>query len=240
MKAMLLAAGLGTRMQPLSLTKPKALIAVGGLTLLERNILYLKSFGIKEVVVNVHHFAEQIIAFLGERQESLGVVVQISDESDAVLETGGGLLRARPFLEDAGTFVLMNVDILTDLDLGKMIAAHRFKTDALATLAVSQRVSSRRLLFDTDNRLRAWQHIQTGETKGHFSPALTAFAFSGIHVLSTEIFKHLRQKGKFSIIDAYMDLAEAHAIYAHLQADVSVLDVGKPEAIPVAERWLGL
>lgn len=240
MKAMLLAAGLGTRMQPLTLSKPKALVEVGGLTLLERNILYIKSFGVTEVVVNVHHFAEQIISFLGEHQERLGVMVQISDERDTILETGGGLLRARPFLEDAGIFVLMNVDILTDLDLGKLLAAHQSQAGTLATLAVSERTSSRRLLFDSDGRLRAWQNSQTGETKGQFSETLRPFAFSGIHVLSAEIFKHIRQRGKFSIIDAYLDLAATHPIYGHLQAGVSVLDVGRPAAIEQAERWLGL
>ncbi|HXB91343.1 MAG TPA: sugar phosphate nucleotidyltransferase, partial [Puia sp.] len=161
-KAMILSAGLGTRFKPWTDLHPKALAPINGKSLLQRNIEYLQRYGISEIVVNVHHFAQQIIDAL-TLHGGWGCRYTISDETDEVLETGGGLQKARPFLEDA-PFVLMNVDILTDLDLSTLIRDH-FVHHPLATLAVTNRTTSRYFLFDEDEELRGWRNIQTGQEK---------------------------------------------------------------------------
>ncbi|MFN0200017.1 MAG: NDP-sugar synthase [Bacteroidia bacterium] len=239
MKAMLLAAGFGTRMQPITLSRPKALVEVGKMTLLERNIRYLKAFGVDELVINVHHFAEQIIDFLKEH-DNFGITIHISDETDAVLETGGGLKRAAPYLQGNAPFILMNVDILTDLDLAKMRNFHA-EHNALATLAVTNRTSSRALLFDENFELKGWQNDNTGEkiltTEQNIS--LQKFAFSGVHILSPAIFEVIAQEGKFSIITTYLALAKQYAIYGFEHSESKLLDVGKPEAIEKAIHLFG-
>src|ERR1700761_7057651 len=161
-RAMILAAGLGTRFKPWTDQHPKALAPVNGKSLLQRNIEYLQQYGIREVVVNVHHFADQIIGAL-RTANGWGSKIMISDESEAVLETGGGLKKARPWLEDA-PFVLMNVDILTDMDLGAMISNH-FRHRPLATLAVTNRNTSRYFLFNEQNELCGWRNVQTGQER---------------------------------------------------------------------------
>lgn len=234
MKAMLLSAGLGTRLKPFTLEHPKALFPVNGIPLLQRNIEYLAGYGITEIVVNVHHFAEQIIDFVNKR--NFGVKITISDERDAILETGGGLLKAREYLEDAGLFVLMNVDILTDLELDRVIDFHQAKEN-LVSLAVSRRKSSRMFLLDEAMRLCGWRNKQNGEEKIMLQKEpLQEFAFSGIHILNSDIFKSIRQQGKFSIIDTYLDLAGDFFIEGYDHTGISVLDVGKPEAKEIAEK----
>lgn len=233
---MILAAGFGTRMQPLTLTRPKALIEVNGISLLERNIAYLLHFGVTEIVVNVHHFAHQIVDFLSAKKFQ-NVTIHISDESDAVLETGGGLKRAARFLDGKESFILMNVDILTNLSLGKMINFHQSHQEVLATLAVTDRYSSRALLFDETRQLMGWKNDKTGEKilNTDKEERLVSKAFSGVHVISPRIFDYIEEEGKFSIIDVYLRLARQHVIYGYEHSGDVLLDVGKPESIPFAE-----
>ncbi len=186
MKAMILAAGLGTRFKPWTDKHPKALAIVNGKSLLERNILYLQSYRIRDVIVNVHHFAEQIIDAVRDN-DGWGSRITISDETGQVLETGGGLKKAADYF-DYGSFVLMNVDILTDLDLEAMVFYHEEKKP-LATLAITNRTTSRYFLFDKNNRLSGWRNTKTGEEKISLpGTLLDEKAFSGIHLISPEIF----------------------------------------------------
>lgn len=235
---MILAAGFGTRMQPITLTRPKALVEIGGITLLERNIRYLMSFGISKIVINVHHFAEQIIDFV-EKKDHFGIEILISDERDAILETGGGLLRAKPFLQETEGFVLMNVDILTNLSLTQIIDYHNTKPHALASLAVSKRTSSRQLLFDENMQLAGWKSDKERILVQKDNPNLSEFAFSGIHIISPAIFDYIEMQGKFSIIAAYLEMAKTQALYGYNHTGDLLLDVGKSEAIAQAIAWFG-
>jgi len=237
MKAFLLAAGFGTRLKPFTNEHPKALADVNGKSLLERNILYLQRWGVEEVVVNVHHFAEQIIQTLQEHK-GFGSRVLISDESDAVLETGGGLKRAAPLLQDSEPFLMMNVDVLCDFDVHRMLQAHQ-QTHALATLAVQKRPSSRALLFDRGGQLSGWTNFKTGErriVRPVVQEQLTAFAFSGIQMLSQSFLTKMRREGKFSIIESYLDLCPAETISAWEHTGDAWLDVGRPESLEQARR----
>jgi N-acetyl-alpha-D-muramate 1-phosphate uridylyltransferase len=234
-RAMILAAGLGTRFKPWTDRHPKALALVNGKSLLHRNIEYLQRFGIREVVVNVHHFAGQIIEAL-EVNQGWGSRIIISDESAEVLETGGGLKKARPLLQDA-PFVLMNVDILTDMDLGAMIDDH-FTHLPLATLAVTDRTTSRYFLFNEENELCGWRNTQNGQER-MARPAVADLrqkAFSGIHVIDPAIFGLIGREGKFSIVDVYLDLAAKRSIRGFDHSRSKLIDVGKPAAAEEAAR----
>jgi len=234
MKAMILAAGLGTRFKPWTDHHPKALAKVNGVTLLERNMLYLRSFGIREILVNVHHFADQIRDAI-IANDGWGNNISISDETDQVLETGGGLKKAQAFFNQ-GSFILMNVDILTDMDLGKMISIHE-ETKPLATLAVTRRKSSRYFLFDRNNRLSGWRNTKTGEEKIALpQTGLEEKAFSGIHLISPEIFPLMHQQGKFSIVDVYLDLAAEKTILGFDHTGSRLVDVGRTESVIAAEK----
>jgi len=234
MKAMILAAGLGTRLKPFTDRHPKALAVVNGKTLLQRNIEYLRLYGVNELIVNVHHFADQIIQHIEEHQQ-FGIHIHISDERDAVLETGGGLKKASWFFNDGQSFLLMNVDILTRLNLTELLDFHH-QRQALATLAVSKRESSRCFLFNEEDLLCGWRNRQTGEERiSRQQPNLYEKSFSGIHILSPKLFPYLQQEGKFSIVDTYLEVAKSHAIYGFDHTGVDVLDVGKPESIVKAE-----
>ncbi|MEI8279332.1 MAG: nucleotidyltransferase family protein [Bacteroidota bacterium] len=233
MKAMLFAAGLGTRLKPFTDHHPKALAEVNGKTLLEHNLRYLQRFGITEVVVNVHHFADQIEAVLYENSD-FGSTVAISDERDAVLETGGGLQKASWFFEGDEPFVVMNVDVLSNLDLDRMIEAH-VASEAMGTLAVMKRDSGRQLLFDEHMLLCAWANNNTGELKiSREVLSMFPFAFSGIQVLSPALFKDMPFTGKFSMIDVYLHLAKSHPIKGYDHTGNVFIDVGKPESLEQA------
>lgn len=236
MKAMILAAGLGTRLKPFTDSQPKALAIVNGQTILQRNIQYLASFGIKEVIINVHHFADQIIDAVKENN-GFGSNVTFSDETNEVLETGGGIKKAGWFFEkEKASFVVMNVDVLTDMNLNQMILQHE-KTNALATLAVTSRETSRYFLFDEKNHLCGWENTKTGEKKiSRKSKNYFQKAFSGIHVISPNIFPLIKMEGKFSMVDVYLELAKSHVIAAFDHSDSKFIDVGKPESILKAER----
>jgi NDP-sugar pyrophosphorylase family protein len=233
-RAMILAAGLGTRFKPWTDHHPKALAMVNGKSLLQRNIEYLRSYGIRDIVVNVHHFAEQIEEALAVNR-GWGSHYIISDETAAVLETGGGLRKAASFLENA-PFVLMNVDILTDMDLSGMIADH-FLNGPLATLAVTDRTTSRYFLFDARDELCGWRNVKTGQERMTRPVAVSVQkAFSGIHVIDPSIFSLMTMEGKFSMVDLYLDLAAAHSIRGFDHSHSRLIDVGKPESAKQAER----
>jgi len=234
MKAMILAAGLGTRFKPWTDSHPKALAQVNGRSLLERNIRYLQQYGIYDVMLNVHHFADQVLNAVHSNR-GWGSRVSISDESGELLETGGGLKKAAPYF-DQGPFVLMNVDILTDLDLHRMIRFHG-ENKPLATLAITQRKSSRYFLFDDRGRLCGWRNERTGE-EIIASPdrELHEKAFSGIHIISPEIFSLIRRQGKFSIVDVYLELAAVQLIFGFDHSGSRLVDVGRPESVAEAEN----
>lgn len=235
MKAMIFAAGLGTRLKPFTENHPKALAIVNGKPLLQRNIEYLKSFGIDEVVINVHHFADQIIEFL-EENNYFGIKITISDETDQVLETGGGLVKAKTnFDED---FLVMNVDILTDLHLTNFIKAHQ-ENKALVTLAVSDRNSSRKLYFNDKKELKGWRNLKTEEEIKAVDSLddLNDLAFSGIHVINPALFDKITETGKFSIMKVYMDLMKTESIIGFDHSGGILIDVGRPESVLEAEQY---
>lgn len=233
MKAMLLAAGLGTRLKPWTDKHPKALAMINGKSLLQRNVEYLLSYGITEIVINVHHFASQVIDAIREN-DGWGANISISDESDEVLETGGGLKKAQPLLENQETFLLMNADILTNLDL-HAFTQHHTQQNNLATLAISDRISSRYFLFDENEKLCGWKNINTGEIKiTRITKTTTSKAFSGMHLISSRIFPLMKHAGKFSMVDVYLDLSKEFNIGCYDHTGAAFLDVGKPESIAQA------
>lgn len=236
MKAMILAAGLGTRLKPFTDKHPKALAVVNKKTILQRNIEYLASFGIKEILINVHHFADQLMDFV-KKNNGFGSHISFSDERDEVLETGGGIKKARWFFEkDTEPFIVMNVDVLTDMNLNEMISQHQ-SDQPLASLAVSSRSTSRYFLFGEFNLLCGWRNVKTGEEKiCRKAENYIEKAFSGIHVISPEIFLLIKMEGKFSMVDVYLELAKTNAIKAFDHTDSKFIDVGKPESILKAEE----
>ncbi len=239
MKALLLAAGLGTRLKPLTDEMPKALVPVNGVTLLERNLKYLAAQGVTDFIVNVHHFAGRVEEFL-KSNGNFGLNVAISDERNLLLETGGGLRHASWFFDDGKPFVVYNVDIITTLDVQKMYARH-LQGKVLATLAVSHRSSSRYFLFDAQKRLCGWRNVKTGEEKRpvQTQDALTPFAFGGIHVINPEIFPLINGFGeKFSIVDAYLALAASQRIQGYDMQDAQWVDVGKLSSLDEANKML--
>ena len=252
---MLFAAGLGTRLRPLTDDRPKAMVEVKGKPLLQWAIEKLIASGSEEIIINVHHFADMIIDFI-KKKNNFGVHIEISDERENILETGGGLKKAKWFFDDGKPFLVCNVDILTDLDFNKIYKAH-IANDALATLAVRIRPTSRYLLFNGYMELIGWQNIKTGEVRWSRKavpistgkrlpmispppPVIQPFAFSGIHVMSPHIFEHMLEEDKFSIIEVYLRAMEKEKILGFKHDGDYWLDVGKPEALAVAaHNWGG-
>jgi len=234
-KAMILAAGLGTRLKPFTDQHPKALVLINGKSLLQRNIEYLQQSGVYDVVVNVHHFAGQIFDAINTNK-GWGSNITISNESDEVLETGGGLKKAMPLLKDHENFILMNVDVLTDLNLVEMMAVH-LKGNPLATLATTQRKTSRYFLFNDNDELCGWRNTETGaERISRNAETFYQWAFSGIHIISSRIFSVMRQEGKFSMVDVYLEAAKTEIIKSFDNSAGKFIDVGKPESIAKAEE----
>jgi NDP-sugar pyrophosphorylase family protein len=243
MKAMVLAAGLGTRLRPLTDDRPKALAEVGGRTLLEITLARLRAFGIHDVIVNVHHFADKVISFLKEH-ENFGMHIEVSGE-DVLLDTGGGLKKAGWFFLEhsdpaaAEPFLLHNVDVVSTIDLQRMVQFHR-DNQALATLAVQQRETSRYLLFD--EQLQLCGRRVGREAKPEIVRAATktdALAFSGIHIISPRLLTLLKEEGVFSIIDSYLRLAgSGEKIIAFRGDDYYWRDLGKPSDLQQAARDL--
>ena len=235
MKAMIFAAGLGTRFKPWTDKHPKALAIINGKSLLQRNIEYLQSFQIFDTVVNVHHFADQIIEAI-EINQGWGSNIIISDERDEVLETGGGLMKARKWLESNEPFITLNADILTDLNIDKLYHFHQ-QESALISLAVSTRSSSRSFLVDETNRLCGWENKNTGEQKIAIeSSMLHNRAYDCVAVFESSVFDEIPQRGKFSLTETYLSLAANHRIMCYEEKGHRFIDVGKPESVSVAEQ----
>lgn len=234
-KALIFAAGKGTRLKPFTDSHPKALALVNDVPLLERNIKYLQSFGVTEFVINVHHFGEQIVEFL-ENNNHFGAKIDISDEKDELLETGGGLLFAQKYLENEENFLIMNADILTDLNIHELVKFHETHLP-LATLAVSDRNSSRKLFFNSEMVLKGWMNKNSGETKmAEFNNEFKELAFSGIHCINSSIFDKIKRRGKFSIMEEYLDLIFENNILG-FQHEARLIDVGRPESVIEAEKY---
>jgi len=304
MKAMVFAAGLGTRLYPLTKEVPKALVEVGGRPMLRLVLEKLVAAGIREIVINVHHFPEMIRSYLHDHPLP-GVTLHISDESGELLDTGGGLMKAAPWLMGGEPVLVHNVDVISDLDIGALLAFHREK-GGVATLAVRERETRRYLLFDREMRLTGWMDRQTGEIRrpepaamhdqpplpstlpaspettspsspeipSHplpettspgspeipsqpspvtTSPPLNEFpcqttphlksdiplAFSGIHVVDPVVFSLISRRGRFSLIDAYLELAASYPVYGYHDRSPHWMDVGKPEQLAQAREDFG-
>ena len=234
-KALIFAAGKGTRLKPFTESHPKALALVNDVPLLERNIKYLQRFEVTEFVINVHHFGEQIVEFL-EKNNHFGAKIDISNEKDELLETGGGLLFAQKYLENEENFLIMNADILTDLNIHELVKFHETHLP-LATLAVSDRNSSRKLFFNSEMVLKGWMNKNSGETKmAEFNSDFKELAFSGIHCINSSIFDKIKRRGKFSIMEEYLDLMFENNILG-FQHEARLIDVGRPESVIEAEKY---
>lgn len=238
MKAMVLAAGLGTRLRPLTDNRPKALVTLRGRTLLEIALEKLRCFGVSEVIVNTHHFADRMHDYL-RAHGNFGMRIEISRE-DTLLDTGGGLKKAAWFfLEDGGDqpFLVHNVDVMSTIDLGRMVALHRDR-DALATLAVAERATSRYLLFDDRGQLCGRRAGRDGVAEmARPASAVQALAFAGIHVVSPRIFAKLPEEGAFSIVAAYLRLAGVGEKLVAFRADeYQWRDLGRVESLRAAEE----
>ena len=243
MKAMIFAAGLGTRLRPLTDTRPKALINVAGKTMLERTILKLKSAGFNDITINIHHLGDQIIDFI-KNKHSFDINIHISDERDNLLDTGGGILKARAFLEGDEPILIHNVDILSDIDLRALYQYH-IDRHAEATLAISHRTTSRYLFFNQNNRLCGWMNKTTGAvmpTDFNFQSAeYHPMAFGGIHIFSPSLFKRMEQNGwdkKFSIIPFYLSICREANISGWPTEGSVWFDIGKPDTLAQAEAYL--
>ncbi len=236
MKAMILAAGLGTRLLNETKEKPKALVEVAGKPLLQHAIEKLKKEGVTEIVVNVHHFPELIVSWIDSHD--FNIPIHVSDESEMLLETGGGLKKAAPFLKGNDPVIIYNVDVLSDVGLEKVKTAH-LDSGALATLVVRYRKTSRYLKFDDQMRLMGWVNKKTGELKisrpGNFEAAVE-MAFSGIQIVQPEIFDLMPAENKFSITDFYLKLAEQHLVKGFFDESEFWMDVGKPDELERAKK----
>lgn len=236
---MIFAAGLGTRLKPLTDTMPKAMVKVSGKPLLERVIETLKAAGTDRMVVNVHHFAEQIISYL-KAEGNFGADITVSDETAKLLDTGGGLKQAAPLFHADEPILIHNVDILSNVDLRRFYAEHQ---QYAATLLVSERKTKRHLLFDDDMRLVGWTNIETGEVRSPY-PNLRAedckmFAFSGIHLFSPRLFPLMDAfPDKFGIIDFYLKVCDRVVIKGYNKPDLKLLDIGKLDTLAEAEEFV--
>ncbi|RYY41150.1 MAG: nucleotidyltransferase family protein [Chitinophagaceae bacterium] len=234
MKGMIFAAGLGTRFKPWTDTKPKALAVVNGKSLLQRAVEYLRQYGIQEIVVNVHHFAEQVEQAVKDA-DGWGARIHISDERSELLDTGGGMLKAKEWLQ-TGTFITLNVDILSDANLKDFLVEHQ-RDNAVITLATTERDSSRKLLFNKYDRLCGWRNNGTGEEKLVLQASeYFEKAYSGIAIFEPQVFNYTKLKGKFSLIDLYLELAHDNKISSYEHSGSKLLDVGKPGSVEQAER----
>jgi NDP-sugar pyrophosphorylase family protein len=234
MKAMILAAGLGTRLRPLTDQMPKALLRIGPFTLLQFAILKLKNAGFNELIINVHHHADAIIDYLSENK-NFDCNLSISDERDQLLDTGGGIKKASWFFNDGQPFLVYNVDIVTDLNL-QQLYQHHLECLNLATLVVRRRKTSRYLLFDEFMQLKAWENRATGERRivQMTREPLNPLAFSGIHVISPKLFDLMEKLDRFSIIDTYLRVAAKHPVGGYFDESPLWADAGKPDSLAEA------
>ena len=234
MKAMIFSAGLGTRFKPWTDAHPKALALINGKPLLQHNIEYLAKYGIREVIVNVHHFAEQMVDAVNDNN-GWGSKVIISDETDELLETGGGLLKAKALFTPGERFITCNADILTDLDLNDMLAFHE-KQSPLISFGVTNRRTSRNFLFDETGRLCGWINNNTGEERIAIAKTnLVQKAYSCVVVFEYDIFRLMPFTGKFSLTDVYLQLAKDYRILGFDHTGDRFVDVGKTDSVAKAE-----
>lgn len=233
---MIFAAGLGSRLKPITNKIPKALVKVNNKELLAHNLEKFKKAGIHQVVINVHHFADQILTFL-KQHNNFGLNILISDETELLRDTGGGLRKARELLYDCNQIVIQNVDIFSNIDYQALISVHQ-KEKALATLAVRNRESSRYFLFDKEKCLRGWKNTKTNEKIiVSESSDLNSYAFSGIHVIDSKLLKMLPDKDVFSIVKIYLELAQTNNICAYLHDTDYWFDIGSVEKLKRAEEY---
>lgn len=236
MKALIFAAGLGTRLKEHTSDKPKALVQLAGKPLLQHAIEKLRSHQIKDITVNVFHFADQVISFLNNHPLP-GVNIHISDEREELLDTGGGLKKAEPFLAGNEPILIYNVDVISNLDLN-LLESHHLTSGSLATLVVRQRDTSRYLMFDQHFQLAGWKNFSNGEIKisreDKFAESIP-YAFSGIQIVQPEIFKLISETGKFPIMDLYLRLAQNETIHGFLDTSTIWMDLGKPDQLQIAE-----
>ena len=240
MKAMIFAAGLGTRLKPLTDHMPKALVPVAGKPMLEHVIRKLIAAGCNEIVINVHHFADQIIDFV-KANNNFGITIHISDETDMLLDTGGGIKKASSFFNEP--FLIHNVDILSNVDL-KSLYEYHLTSGNDATLLVSPRKTVRYLLFDEENRLCGWVNKNTLQTKPEgfvYQPEVQKeYAFSGIHIVSPTLFNYMGDNwtGKFPIMDFYLQTCHEAQLGGYAKEDLQLIDIGKPETLAKAEEFI--
>lgn len=237
MKALLFAAGLGTRLKEHTQDKPKALVNLAGKPLIQHAIEHLKQFGISDITINIFHFAEQVIEFI-EANNSFGITIHFSDERGQLLDTGGGLKKAAEFLTGDEPILIYNVDVISNLDLIFLLKFHQ-EQKALATLVVRQRETSRYLMFDKNRQLAGWKNFSTGETRVSREdsfPEAEPLAFSGIHLIEPSLLNLITEEGKFPIMDLYLRLAENHSIKAYPDDSDLWMDLGKPEQLELAEE----
>jgi len=237
---MIFAAGLGTRLKPMTDIMPKALVPIAGKPLLEHVILKLKASKFDEIIVNVHHFPNQIIDFL-KANNNFGIRIEVSDERDFLLDTGGGIKKAAWFFNDGKPFLVHNVDILSNIDLQALYNEH-LKTNSMATLVVSKRDTFRYLLFDNEQKLNGWINEKTGETKPVKFNDISGFnklAFAGIQILSPEIFELMdKLESKFPIMDFYLSNAQNQKISGYIPQNFKMMDVGKLDVLDEAEKFV--
>jgi len=240
---MIFAAGIGSRLKPITDTMPKALVPVGGVPMLQRTLLRLKEAGFTDVTINIHHFGQQIIDFL-QQNDNFGLDIHISDERDELLDTGGGILKARPFMEGDEPFLVHNVDILSNIDLRQVYDSH-VQSGADATLLVSDRTTTRKLLFDKEMRMQGWLNHSTGEVLPEdfvwMPEQHRELAFEGIHVISPTLFKYMGEgtqwQGKFSIIPFYLSVCKQLHLRGYELKDITWFDIGKPETLQKANEY---
>jgi len=234
---MIFAAGLGSRLKPLTDTKPKALVNIGDKTLLQLNIEQIIAFGIKDIVVNVHHFSEQVKSYLNYHN-NFGVNIMISDEMEKLLDTGGGLRKASAMIDGDEPILLQNVDIFTNINYGKILKQHT-NNKSLATLAVQNRDSSRYLMFDKNMQLCGWHNTKTNEKIITRTVNTTeSLAFSGVHIISPKMLGMLPKVDVFGIIDTYLELSKNHLISGYSHDSDYWFDVGTPEKLNNLEQFL--
>ena len=238
---MIFAAGLGTRLKPLTDTLPKALVPVGGKPLLQHIIEKLKLSGFDEIIINIHHFGQQIIDFV-ESNNHFDIRIEFSDEREKLLDTGGGIKKASWFFDDGKPFLVHNVDILSNIDLNELYNSH-LKRNSLATLVCSERQTSRYLLFDNEHHLKGWINESTGEIKSPFSNLnrlqTNKLAFSGIHILNPAIFSYMTDfPDRFPVIDFYLSLCNRGKISCCIPSDLHLIDVGKLNSLEEAADFL--
>ena len=239
MKAMIFAAGLGTRLKPITDTLPKALVPIAGKTLLEHVVIKLADAGFDELIINVHHHAEMIYSFL-EEKKNFGLKIEVSDEREMLLDTGGGIRKAAHFFDDGKPFLVHNVDIISDVDLKALYQKH-CESDNLATLLVKHRDTARYLLFDQQMKMKGWTNIKTGEVKSPIENLQVQdydkLAFSGIHIISPKIFSYMTDyPTKFPIMDFYIGSCGKINIGGVVNDEQKMIDVGKLESLAQAEE----